>query len=221
MNRRLLAITAAAIGAVVLGWMALVWAPTSHRLHAHQAAANKAVRQRDQLKVELSRLQALQAKAAAEKAESDRLKAALPDLPSLDGLVLGLNSAAAQAGVDLTGLKPSPPSGLTGSSIVAKPVTPPATGAQASPAGAPAAAEPLSEVHFSLTALGGGPQLPDLFRRLKKSSCVRSMPSRKTCVPNTTCKGTTLTLYFSTWSGGNPAVLSVRKAILPNRASGR
>ena len=170
MNRRLLAITAAAIGAVVLGWVALVWAPTSHRLHTHQAAADKAVRQRDQLKVELSRLQALQAKAAAEKAESDRLKAALPDLPSLDGLVLGLNSAAAQAGVDLTGLQPSPPSGLTGSSIVAKPVTPPATGAQASPAGAPAAAEPLSEVHFSLTALGGGPQLLDFFNRLNKLS---------------------------------------------------
>ena len=80
MNRRLYAITAAAIGVVALAWTALVWSPTAHNLHSRQAAANAAVRHQDQLKVELSRLQGLQAKAPAEKVEGDRLKAALPEI---------------------------------------------------------------------------------------------------------------------------------------------
>jgi Tfp pilus assembly protein PilO len=170
MNRRLLLITSAALGVVVLGWTALVWSPTSHRLHTRQAAADTAVRQREQLKVELSRLQGLQAKAAAEKAEGDRLKAALPDLPSLDALVLGLNTAAAQAGVDVTAIQPSPPSALTGAAIVTKPATAPAGGAQGAAPGAAPGAEPLSEIRFSLTALGGGTQLLDFLNRLGKLS---------------------------------------------------
>jgi len=165
MNRRLLVITVAAIGVVTLAWTAFVWSPSAHHLHAHQAAANAAVRHQDQLKVDLSRLQALQAKAAAEKIEGDRLKAALPDAPSLDTLVLGLNSAAAQAGVDVTAIQPSPPGALSGAAIV----TPP-SGKAAGAAGSagPASAEPLSEIHFSLTALGGGPQLLDFLNRLNK-----------------------------------------------------
>ncbi|HMC51987.1 MAG TPA: hypothetical protein VKI64_04425 [Acidimicrobiales bacterium] len=159
MNRRLLVITVAAIGVLVLAWSALVWSPTSHRLHSRQAAANAAVRHQDELKVELSRLQALQAKAAAERAEGDRLKVALPDAPSLDSLVLGLNSAASQAGVDVTGIQSSAPTA---------PAPAAATSGQAPAASAATASGPLTEIHFSLTALGGGPQLLDFLNRLDK-----------------------------------------------------
>ena len=168
MNRRLSVITAAAIGVVALAWTALVWSPTAHNLHSRQAAANAAVRHQDQLKVELSRLQGLQAKAGAEKVEGDRLKVALPDAPALDTLVLGLNAAAAQAGVDVTAIQPSPPSALTGAAVVGRPASgqAPVTG---TPGGAgPTPAEPLSEIHFSLTALGGGTQLLDFLNRLDK-----------------------------------------------------
>ncbi|TML39044.1 MAG: hypothetical protein E6G27_12250 [Actinobacteria bacterium] len=168
MNRRLSVITAAAIGVVALAWTALVWSPTAHNLHSRQAAANAAVRHQDQLKVELSRLQGLQAKAPAEKVEGDRLKAALPDASSLDTLVLGLNTAAAQAGVDVTAIQPSPPSALSGAAIVSRPgsAQAPATGTPG--AAGPAPTEPLSEIHFSLTALGGGTQLLDFLNRLDK-----------------------------------------------------
>ena len=107
-------------------------------------------------------------KAGAEKVEGDRLKVALPDAPSLDTLVLGLNAAAAQAGVDVTAIQPSPPSALTGAAVVGRPASgqAPVTG---TPGGAgPTPAEPLSEIHFSLTALGGGTQLLDFLNRLDK-----------------------------------------------------
>lgn len=132
---------------MVLAWWFLLWGPRNRSYNDANTAAQQAEATVTQLQAQYNRLQSIKQQIPAFEAELAKLQVAVPDKPQLDQIILNVNSAAVDSGVQLLSISPTPPA------------TASATGA-ASAGGAP------PSIRVSLSLKGGYDQVLDFINRL-------------------------------------------------------
>lgn len=144
---------AGAAGAVVvlLAWWFLLWSPQRDRLADARDRRQAAEDQAASLRLQLRRLQDLQAREAVVRSRLERLRVAIPDQPNLAQFILEANEAATRAGIEFLSITPTPPAAPA----------PPQGGRQGARAGGPA-----GEIRLSMTITGGYFQVLDFVNRL-------------------------------------------------------
>lgn len=121
------AATAAAMVVLVVLWWFLLWSPREHAYDRARAAAQAEQATVQQLQAQLSQLKAQQAQSEqpANKARLATEEAAIPAQPDLPQLILQVNTASEQAGVNFLSISPAEPtaaSSTTGSAAVPYPM---------------------------------------------------------------------------------------------------
>jgi Tfp pilus assembly protein PilO len=147
-NRPVLFGAVGVVVAVVLAWWFLLWGPRNRSYDQASMAAQQAQSQVDQLQAQYDRLLSIKQQIPQLEAELGKLQTAVPDKPQLDQIILSINSAAVQSGVQLLAISPNPP----------------ATTASAGAASAATSAPPAIRVSLSLK--GGYDQVLDFVNRL-------------------------------------------------------
>lgn len=123
-NRNVVVGAAVAVVAIVLIWWFLLWSPRNKDYNTANAIAQAADAQVEQLQAQVSRLESIKAQIPQFQAELAKLQVAVPDKAQLDQIILAINGAADQSGVELDGIAPSPPSaGGTGPAASAAPAS--------------------------------------------------------------------------------------------------
>lgn len=149
-RQRLIALTTAIGVVLVLIWWFVLWSPRQHAYSQAQAALQSESAQVQQLQAQLSQLRSQQAR-SGQAALLGRLateQAAIPAQPDLAQLILQINTAAQDAGVNFLAISPSEPTASTGA----------APGASAS-----ASVYPIT---MTLSITGGYYQVLDFVNRL-------------------------------------------------------
>ena len=134
--------------AMVLAWWFLLWGPRNRSYNDANAAAQQAQAQVTQLQAQYNRLLSIKQQIPAFQAELAKLQTAVPDKPQLDQIILNINSAAVESGVQLLSISPTPPAAAS------------STGAATAPTAAPPA------IRVSLSLKGGYDQVLDFINRL-------------------------------------------------------
>lgn len=134
--------------AMVLAWWFLLWGPRNRSYNDADAAAQQAQAQLTQLQAQYNRLLSIKQQIPAFQAELAKIQTAVPDKPQLDQIILNINGAAVDSGVQLLSLSP----------------TPPAAASSAGTAAAATAAPP--SIRVSLSLKGGYDQVLDFINRL-------------------------------------------------------
>lgn len=109
-NRRLPIIAGAAALLLVVAWYFLFWSPEAKSVQKAHQARTAAEQQVTQLQSQVGDLQGLVKQIPADNARFAQLETALPDTPQLDQALNLLQAAAAQTGVTVSSVGPSPPS---------------------------------------------------------------------------------------------------------------
>ena len=163
MNRRALAIGAAAAVAVVALWYFVFWSPRSKALDQVRERRQAAQQQETQLRAEIARLRGAQAQEPAKRARLEALRTAIPDDPKLAQFILDTNEAATRAGIDFVSISPQLPAapGAAAGGVTTTTAAP-TGGGQATGA---ATARP-AEIRLSLQIRGGYFQVLDFMNRL-------------------------------------------------------
>lgn len=113
MNRRALLIGAGALLLIVLAWYFLLWSPRSRALTQAQDRTNAALAQQEQLKTQIQRLRAAQRQEPLKRARLETLRTAIPDDPAIGQLILDVNNAANQSGIEFLSIAPAVPASGT------------------------------------------------------------------------------------------------------------
>jgi Tfp pilus assembly protein PilO len=104
---------------LVLIWNLLIFAPKGRSLSKAKQDTQAAQQIGSTLRATLSRLQDISHNGPAIAAELDKLSAAVPASPDLDGFILSANQIAVQAGIDWLSVSPSiAQAGTTGPSVI-------------------------------------------------------------------------------------------------------
>ncbi|MDQ3680733.1 MAG: type 4a pilus biogenesis protein PilO [Actinomycetota bacterium] len=180
MNRRALAIGAAAAVAVVVLWYLVFWSPRNKALDQAKKRREAAQQQESQLRTEIARLRGAQSQEPAKRARLEALRTAIPDDPNLAQFILDTNDAATRSGIDFISIAPQLPTAPTapagaaatgGATTTTAPgggggatTTTAAAGGQPPVAGG-AAARP-AEIRLALQIRGGYFQVLDFLNRL-------------------------------------------------------
>ena len=104
---------------VVLVWNLLIFAPKGRDLSAAKKDAEAAQQMEPGLRSQLAQLQEISKNGPEIAAQLDRLSAAVPTAPDLDGFILSANQIAVQSGIDWLSVSPSvTQAGTTGVSVI-------------------------------------------------------------------------------------------------------
>jgi Tfp pilus assembly protein PilO len=104
---------------VVLAWNLLIFAPKGRDLSAAKKDAEAAQAMEPGLRSQLAELQQINKNGPEIAAQLDRLSAAVPTAPDLDGFILSANQIAVQSGIDWLSVSPSvTQAGTTGVSVI-------------------------------------------------------------------------------------------------------
>jgi Tfp pilus assembly protein PilO len=104
---------------VVLLWNLVIFAPKGRDLSAAKKDAQAAQAIETQLRAQLTRLQEISHNGPEIAAQIDKLSAAVPTSPDLDGFILSANQIAVQSGIDWLSVSPSVvQAGTVGPSII-------------------------------------------------------------------------------------------------------
>ena len=126
-NRPVVLGAVAAVVAMLLAWWFLLWGPRNRSYNTASQAAQQAEAQVTQLQAQYNRLLSIRQKIPQLQAELAKLQTAVPDKPQLDQIILNINDAAVESGVQLLAITPAPPVAATGSgSAATSTVAPPA-----------------------------------------------------------------------------------------------
>lgn len=142
MRRNVLIAVLAAIAVAVLAFF-LVFKPQTDKIAQTRADAQTTEDQVEALRLELSRLQALQQDAPKLRDEAIKLDAAVPNDPQLAAFILQIQEAANASGIEWISVAPTPPAAAN----------PPQTGVQ--------------EVSVALNVEGGYFQVQDFLVRIE------------------------------------------------------
>ncbi|MDP8975670.1 MAG: type 4a pilus biogenesis protein PilO [Actinomycetota bacterium] len=178
MNRRALAIGAAAAVAVIVLWYFVFWSPRNKALNQARERRQAAKQQETQLRTEIARLRGAQSQEPAKRARLEALRTAIPDDPKLAQFILDTNDAANRAGIDFISIAPQlpapPAAGAGGATATTAPpggggattttTAAPAAGGQ--PAGTAGAGARPAEIRLTLQIRGGYFQVLDFLNRL-------------------------------------------------------
>lgn len=114
-TKRTFGIAAAAAVVILVMWFMVFFRPQSHKLSNLHNQSAQASQQISQLDTEIGQMKALLPLIPADQKALAKLKAAVPDNPSLSDAIDQLHAAATHSGVSLTSIGPSTPSAATGS----------------------------------------------------------------------------------------------------------
>lgn len=104
---------------LVMVWNLLIFAPKGRDLSAAKKEAQAAQATEPQYRAALTRLQEISKNGPEIAAQLDRLSAAVPTSPDLDGFILSANQIAVQSGIDWLSVSPSvAQAGTTGPSVI-------------------------------------------------------------------------------------------------------
>jgi Tfp pilus assembly protein PilO len=104
---------------VVLIWNIAIFSPRGSKLNDAKKAAQAAQQLEPGLQATLARLKQISQNGPAIAAQLDKLNAAVPASPDLDGFILSANQIAVQAGIDWLSVSPSVvQAGTTGPSVI-------------------------------------------------------------------------------------------------------
>ncbi len=104
---------------VVLIWNIAIFSPSGHKLNDAKTAAQTAQALEPGLQAQLARLKQISQNGPEIAAQLDKLNAAVPAAPDLDGFILSANQIATQAGIDWLSVSPSiVQAGTTGPSVI-------------------------------------------------------------------------------------------------------
>ena len=109
MNRRLLAIAAAACVVLLLAWNFLLYSPRKDQIQEAQDREAAAAAQKSQLETQRNRLRAAQRNEPRLRAQLETLKVAIPDTPNLAQYILDLNDVALRSGIVFLSVTHPPP----------------------------------------------------------------------------------------------------------------
>lgn len=109
MNRRALLIGAGAAIAVLVLWFVLLWSPQGSRLNDAKARTAAAAAAEGTSRLELQRLQGLQAQEPLKRARLQTLEAAVPPEAFLGQFILDVNDTAIRSGIDFVSISQTPP----------------------------------------------------------------------------------------------------------------
>lgn len=118
-NRPVVLGAGAVIVVLVLIWWFLLWSPRNRAYNAAAANAQAAQAQVDQLQSQYDRLNSIKQRIPQLQAELAKIHIAIPDKPELDQIILDINGAAAQSGMELDSIAPTPPAASTGAANTA------------------------------------------------------------------------------------------------------
>jgi Tfp pilus assembly protein PilO len=105
---------------VVLIWNLLIFAPKGRSLSRAKKDAQASQQIEQTLRTALTRLTDISHNGPEIAAELDKLSAAVPDSPDLDGFILSANQIAVQSGIDWLSVSPGViTAGTTGPSVIA------------------------------------------------------------------------------------------------------
>lgn len=108
-TKKVSAVTAAIAVALLAFWYVGLFRPQTASLHKASAAYGMAQRQEDQLKSQVSALEALERQVPQDTAKLAAFDAAVPKTPDLQDMLDQLHTLAVSTGVELTTLSPSLP----------------------------------------------------------------------------------------------------------------
>jgi Tfp pilus assembly protein PilO len=165
MNRKVLAIAAAACVAVAAAWYFFAWSPGQSAMNAAHTRKDAAEKQQADLTVKLSGLKAASKTLPDMKAKIAALKAAIPADSELDKVLATVNDAANGAGVNLTALSPTPPAGI-GKPAASAGAT---TGGAAAQSAASSSNTAVPTIGITMSAAGSYFQVVDFVNRLNNS----------------------------------------------------
>jgi Tfp pilus assembly protein PilO len=119
MKSRVVAFGVLLLIVVVLMWNLLIFAPKGKSVSKAKKDAQAALQMQTQLRATLSRLNNISRNGPQIAAELDKLSAAVPTDPDLDGFILSANQIAEQSGIDWLSVSPSVvQAGTTGPSVI-------------------------------------------------------------------------------------------------------
>lgn len=119
MKSRVIAFGVLLLVVVVLLWNLLIFAPKGKSLTKAKKATAAAQLVTSQLNATLSNLDQISHNGPQIAAELDKLSAAVPTSPDLDGFILSANQIATQSGIDWLSVSPSVvQAGTTGPSVI-------------------------------------------------------------------------------------------------------
>ncbi|HEX5266799.1 MAG TPA: type 4a pilus biogenesis protein PilO [Acidimicrobiales bacterium] len=147
-NRPVVFGAAGVIVAMVLAWWFLLWGPRNRSYNDANTAAQQAQGQVEQLQAQLNRLESIKQQLPLLQAQLAKMQVAVPDKPQLDQIILNINTAAVNSGVQLLSIAPTPPAATATS------------GAGAGTSGAP------PSIRVALSLKGGYNQVLDFINRL-------------------------------------------------------
>jgi Tfp pilus assembly protein PilO len=119
MRSRVVAVSVLLGVIVVLLWNLLIFAPKGRDLSAAKKDTQAAKSLEPGLRTQLAQLQEINKNGPEIAAQLDRLSAAVPTSPDLDGFILSANQIAVQSGIDWLSVSPSvTQAGTTGVSVI-------------------------------------------------------------------------------------------------------
>ena len=146
-NRRVIAIGAAAVALMLLLWYFFLWSPQGRRIDDARDRREAAEQLESELRSRLDRLQEQKRNEAATRSQIEILRVAIPDQPNLAQFILDANDAATRSGIDFLSVSPTPPAPASGPVAVE---------------GAPA------EIRLALSITGGYFQVIDFVNQLNR-----------------------------------------------------
>ena len=99
---------------LVLLWWFLLWSPRNKDYNDAAAQAQAAQAQVDQLQAQYNRLYSIKQQIPRLQASLAKMQVAIPDKPQLDQIILAINGAANQSGVEVDAITPTPPTASGG-----------------------------------------------------------------------------------------------------------
>jgi Tfp pilus assembly protein PilO len=119
MRARFVAVGVLLTVVVVLIWNIAIFSPRGHKLTDAKKQAQAAQQLEPGLQATLARLKQISQNGPEIAAQLDKLNAAVPASPDLDGFILSANQIAVQAGIDWLSVSPSVvQAGTTGPSVI-------------------------------------------------------------------------------------------------------
>jgi Tfp pilus assembly protein PilO len=124
MRSRVIAVGALLCVVVLIIWNLFIFAPKGRSLSHAKKDTQAAQQTESTLRATLTRLQSISRNGPEIAAELDKLSAAVPDSPDLDGFILSANQIAVKSGIDWLSVSPGVvTAGTTGPSVIPLSVT--------------------------------------------------------------------------------------------------
>jgi len=119
MKSRAIAVGVLLTVVLLLVWNLLIFAPKGRSLSHAKKDTQAAEQIQSTLRATLTRLQDINQNGPAIAAELDKLSAAVPDAPDLDGFILSANQIAVKSGIDFLSVSPGVvQAGTTGPNVI-------------------------------------------------------------------------------------------------------